>query len=76
MVNDVLLRAPDSETRARVPMFDLNLQTVIKVDSMFGVSNTDRAAAQYVRYFSKVRDAVGQPGGAVLRPNVALNWIR
>jgi hypothetical protein len=74
MFNDVLLRAPDSETRAHVDMFGLNLQTIIQVDSMFGVSNADHAVAQYVRYFSKVRDAVGQPGGAVLHPDAPLAW--
>jgi predicted component of type VI protein secretion system len=46
----------------------LNLQTIVDVDSLFGVSNADRAARQYLRYCSSVRDAVSVNGSAVLNP--------
>ncbi|WP_243858115.1 hypothetical protein [Mycobacterium sp. DL440] len=67
--NDVLLLAGDSKSRARVPMGGLNLQTIVRRDSMFGVSNADRAAVQAVRYSGAVRDAISVPQGAVLHPD-------
>lgn len=67
--NDILLRGPDNLARARVPMAGLNLQTIVTVDDMFGVSNTDKAARQYVRHVAKVRDAVHLPDDAVLHPH-------
>ena len=68
MFTDVLLRAADDQTRARVNVGGLNLQTIVDVDSLFGVSNADRAARQYLRYCSSVRDAVSVNGSAVLNP--------
>lgn len=71
--NDVLLRGPDSLARSRVDLYGLNLQTIVDVDSMYGVSNTDHATTQYSRYVSRIRDTVGQPVGAVLHPGVPLS---
>lgn len=66
--NDVLLRSADNLARAVVPMGGLNLQTIVNIDSMFGVSNTDRAAKQYARHVSVIRDGVSLPDTAVLHP--------
>lgn len=71
--NDVLLLAGDSKSRARVPMGGLNLQTIVKRDSMFGVSNADRAAVQAVRYSGAIRDAISVPRGAVLHPDAPVS---
>lgn len=67
--NDVLLRSADSVSHARVPLGTLNLQTIVNIDSMFGVSNTDRAVKQYARYVSTIRDTVTLPDNSVLHPN-------
>jgi hypothetical protein len=69
---DVLLRAADEVTRARVNTAGLNLQTIVDVDSLFGVSNADRAARQYLRYCSRMREAVVLDGAAQLHPEVPL----
>lgn len=66
--NDVLLRSGDAVSRARVPLGTLNLQTIVNIDSMFGVSNTDRAVKQYARYVSTIRDTVILPSNSVLHP--------
>lgn len=71
--NDVLLLAGDSKSRARVPMGGLNLQTIVRRDSMFGVSNADRAAVQAVRYSGAIRDAISVPQGAVLHPDAPVS---
>ena len=65
---DVLVRAADDQTRARTNLGGLNLQTIVDVDSLFGVSNADRAARQYLRYCSEIRQAVRMDGSAVLHP--------
>lgn len=67
--NDVLLRSADALSRARVPLGTLNLQAIVNIDSMFGVSNTDRAVKQYARYVSTIRDTVSLPDNSVLHPN-------
>lgn len=72
--NDILLRGPDNLSRARVDLYGLNLQTIQRVDSVFGVSNADHAAQQFARYVSQIRDTLGQPSGAVLHPLVPLSW--
>jgi len=50
----------------------LNLQKIVDVDDMFGVSNAARAANQYVRYTSTIRDSISLPEGSILHPNVPL----
>lgn len=70
--NDVLLRGADSLSRARVPLGTLNLQTIVDVDSMFGVSNTDRATKQFARYVSTIRDTITLPDNSVLHPNAPI----
>lgn len=65
---DVLVRAADDQTRARVNNGGLNLQTIVDLDSLFGVSNADRAARQYLRYTSSMREAVRLDGSTRLHP--------
>lgn len=67
--NDVLLRGADSFARKRVELGGLNLQTIVHIDNMFKVSNTDRATTQYVKHTGVIRDLVQVPGGAVLHPD-------
>lgn len=67
--NDVLLRGGDALARTRAPMAGLTLQTIVNIDSMFGVGNVDRAVKQYARYVSAIRDMVELPEGAVLHPD-------
>lgn len=66
--NDVLLRASDNLARAKVRMGGLNLQTTVTMDSMFGVSNAQRAVTQLARYSGSIHDAVSVPDGAALHP--------
>jgi hypothetical protein len=68
MFTDVLLRGADEVSRARVNNGGLNLQTIVDVDSLFGVSNADRAARQYLRYCSSMREAVSTGGSSQLHP--------
>jgi hypothetical protein len=65
---DVLVRAADDQTRARVNNGGLNLQTIVDIDSLFGVSNADRAARQYLRYTSSMREAARLDGSTRLHP--------
>lgn len=66
--NDILLRAGDAKVRARVPMADLNLQTIVDVDDIFGPGNAERATLEYARHYASIRDSVTVPGGTELHP--------
>lgn len=67
--NDVLLRGADYTARTRVPLAGLGLQTIVNMDSMFGVSNVDRAVREYATHTAAIRDALSLPGGLVLHPD-------
>jgi len=67
--NDVLVRGPDKLAQARVPLHGLSLQTIVNIDSMFGVGNVDRAARQYARHTGAIRDAISLPSGTALHPD-------
>lgn len=69
MFNDVLIRAPDNVARAVAPMGGLNRQTIVNMDSMFGVSNVQRAALDFVKYSAAARDVLSLPGGVTLVPD-------
>lgn len=71
--NDVLLRGADNLSRASVPMGGLRLQTIVNIDDMFGVSNVDRAAKQYVRYTGAIKDTLVLSDGAVLHPDAPVD---
>lgn len=66
--NDVLVRGPDNLARAKVDYFGQNLQTISNLDNMFGVSNVNKAAQQYVRQTGAVRTKLELPSGTVLSP--------
>ena len=69
MANDILVRGADNLARYRVDRAGLNLQTVINIDDMFGVSNVAQAAGQYARYMSAPRDAIVMGAGTQLHPD-------
>ncbi|ORA38119.1 hypothetical protein [Mycobacterium aquaticum] len=71
--NDVLLRAADAVSRGRVEMGGLSLQSIVNIDSMFGVSNTDREAYKYARYNGVIRDAIKVPPGASLHRDTPIS---
>lgn len=67
--NDVVLRAADVISRARIDVPGQNLQAIVNVDDMFGVSNADKAVRQYVRYTGQVRDTLVVPEDSQLHPD-------
>ena len=71
--NDVLLRGGDSLSRSRIPTANLNMQSIVNIDNMFGVSNVDRAVKQHVKYTSRFHDAISIPDNAVLHPEAPLS---
>lgn len=71
--NDVVLRAADTISRGRVDIAGQNLQTIVNVDNMFGVSNADKAVRQYVRHTGSIRDVVVVPSGAELHPDAPVS---
>ncbi|ABD58528.1 hypothetical protein PBI_PIPEFISH_31 [Mycobacterium phage Pipefish] len=74
MANDVLLRTADTNTaRAILPTGGLRLQSIVDRDSMFDISNAERAVQQYVRHTGKIQDTVTVPGGSVLHPDAPVS---
>lgn len=71
--NDVVLRAADVISRGRVDIPGQNLQTIVSVDNMFGVSNANKAVRQYLREVGKIRDALIVPPDAELHPDAPVN---
>lgn len=67
--NNVVLRGADTISRAREHIPGQDLQTIVTVDDMFGVSNADKAVRQYVREHGRVRDALVVPPDAELHPD-------
>lgn len=67
--NDILVRGADFSARAHVDLGGLNLQGLVNLDSMFGVSNLERAAREYAQSTASIRDALSLPGGLVLHPD-------
>ena len=71
--NDILLRGADDLARAHREMGGLNLQTIVNIDNMFGVSNVDKAVLQYAKYTSRIRDALSLPNDASLHPDAPVH---
>ncbi|WP_409428377.1 hypothetical protein [Mycobacterium sp. SMC-11] len=67
--NDVVLRAADTIARGTVPLGEHNLQTLIHIDNMFGVSNAQTGLRTYLAYMARIRDEVRVPAGARLSPD-------
>lgn len=73
MANEIILRSTDSLARARVPLEGLNLQRIVHVENMFGVSNTQKVTNQYVRETSRVRDTLQLPQNVRLHPDAPVD---
>lgn len=75
--NDVLLRGSDNLARARVDLANLNLQSIITIDNMFGVSNTVRATQQYVRQTGMIKTDIDVPSDAIFHKdaNVSIDQL-
>lgn len=71
--NDILLRVPGDKVYGRVPLHGLNLQTIVNVDSLSGVSNAKRAVQQYARHTAAVRDSLNLPGNTQLHPDAPVS---
>lgn len=71
--NDVLVRGPDNLARAKVAYHGQNLQTIVNVDSMFGVSNVSKAARQYVTHTGAVRTRLELPASTELHPQAPVS---
>lgn len=71
--NDVLVRGPDNLARAKVDFHGQNLQTIANVDSMFGVSNVQRAAQAYVRHTGSVRTTLELGNATSLHPDAPVH---
>ena len=69
--NNVLVRGggEDDLARTKVPMHGLDLQAIVDIEDMFGVSNVARAAHQYARHTASIRTALDLPEGTVLHPD-------
>lgn len=71
--NDVVLRAADVIARGREHIEGQNLQSIVNVDDMFGVSNANKAVRQYLREVGKIRDALVVPPDAELHPDAPIS---
>lgn len=73
MANDVVLRGANVISRARLPIEGQNLQAIVNIDNMFGVSNADKAVRQYVRYAGQIRDTLVVPPDSELHPDAPVS---
>lgn len=72
--NSVRVRGADgTNVREVVDLHGLMLQTIVNIDSMFGVSNVARAARQYARHTAGIRTALDIPTGVELAPDAPLS---
>lgn len=71
--NDVILRAADTISRGKVEMGGLNLQAIHNIDSMFGVTNADRALLEYIRYTGLIKNTISVPDGTILHPDAPVS---
>lgn len=66
--NDILLRNSDAIAHARVDMAGLNLQSIVTIDKLSGVSNAERAAYEQAKHYAQIHDSVTLPQGSELHP--------
>lgn len=71
--NDVMLRGADVVAQTIVPLAGLGLQAIVTADSMFGISNVERALRQYTRHTAQIRDSLTLPGGVELHPDAPVS---
>lgn len=66
--NDVRIQGQNWAQTARAPLAGLNLQTLVSLDDVFGVSNIQKAARLYAQEVAAIRDVLVVPSGASLHP--------
>lgn len=64
--NDVRVQGKNFTSTHKEELGGLNLQTLVSMDDMFGVSNIQRATQQYAKQVSMIRDQLVVPTGASL----------
>lgn len=67
--NDVRLRGKNFSQTAMVDLAGLHLQELVSLDDVFGVSNIQKAAQEYVKETGTIRDVLVVPGQASLHPD-------
>lgn len=65
--NDVRLQGQNFAAYALADLGGLRLQTLVSLDTVFGVSNVQNATNAYAAQVSQIRDALVIPAGASLR---------
>lgn len=65
--NDVKLQGQNFAAYALADLGGLRLQTLVSLDTVFGVSNVQNATDAYAAQVSQIRDALVVPAGASLR---------
>lgn len=66
---DVRVQGKNGAHTERVNLAGLQLQGIVNLDDLFGVSNIQRAAAQYVARTARIRDELVVPSSATLTPD-------
>lgn len=64
--NDVVVRTQDTIARGTVDLGGVNLQTIVNVNDIAGVSNAQVAVRNYLAYMGRIRDQVQVSDGARL----------
>jgi hypothetical protein len=67
--NDVRIMGKNSAVTERRELAGLHLQSIVSLDDLFGVSNIQRAAAEYVGRSAVIRDELVVPQSATLTPD-------
>lgn len=70
--NDVRIQGQNWAQTARAPLAGLNLQTLVSLDDVFGVSNIQKAARLYAQEVAAIRDVLVVPSGASLHPEAQI----
>lgn len=64
--NDIRVQGQNYATTVTASLAHLNLQNIVSIDDVFGVSNITKAARQYVRDQAQIRDVLYVPPSATL----------
>jgi hypothetical protein len=67
--NDVRVQGKNAAWTERKELAGLRLQSIVSLDDLFGVSNIQRAAAEYVSRSAVIRDELVVPQSATLSPD-------
>ncbi|WP_084531406.1 hypothetical protein [Nocardia miyunensis] len=67
--NDVRVQGKNGAYTQRQELAGLHLQSIVSLDDLFGVSNIQRAAAEYVGRTAVIRDELVVPQNATLTPD-------